>query len=318
MAVISVIVPVYNVEPYLRRCVDSILRQTFRDFDLILVDDGSPDHCGEICDEYAEKDERIHVIHQKNRGLSAARNAGIDWANENSDSEWLMFVDSDDWIHSEMLAYMIGANLRMKTRISICSSFQPCNDQIPFPRTGQDILCRVKPEKYFVSFKSLANAAWGKLYHKSCFEKERFPEGRFHEDMFIMHRILFREQSVALTNCVFYAYYLNPKSITQRAWHPGRMDCIDGYLEQIDWFKAHGYQEAYRMCVMHCLSNCIRQLTHIYRMKNHAQWTNQKRRLWKEGFSLLGCCMKEKISIKPIIVDYWAWFTRKTGLAKKK
>ena len=93
---ISVIVPVYKVENFLHRCVDSILAQTFTDFELILVDDGSPDGCGEICDAYAREDSRIHVIHQKNGGLSAARNTGIDWVLENSDSRWLAFVDSDD------------------------------------------------------------------------------------------------------------------------------------------------------------------------------------------------------------------------------
>ena len=99
MATISVIVPVYKVEPYLHRCVDSILAQSFQDFELILVDDGSPDRCGVICDEYAQKDSRVRVIHQQNGGLSAARNAGIDLVLADSESQWLSFVDSDDWIH---------------------------------------------------------------------------------------------------------------------------------------------------------------------------------------------------------------------------
>ena len=90
MPTISVIVPVYKVEPYLNRCVDSILRQTYQDFELILVDDGSPDRCGEICDEYARQDGRVHVIHKENGGLSDARNAGIDWVEANSDSQWLI------------------------------------------------------------------------------------------------------------------------------------------------------------------------------------------------------------------------------------
>ena len=98
MANISVIVPVYKVEAFLNRCVDSILCQTYEDFEIILVDDGSPDTCGALCDEYARKDGRVHVIHQENGGLSAARNTGIDWAFANSTSRWLAFVDSDDWV----------------------------------------------------------------------------------------------------------------------------------------------------------------------------------------------------------------------------
>jgi len=109
MPAISIIVPVYKVEAYLARCVDSILDQSFRDFELILVDDGSPDNCGAICEEYARKDSRIHVIHQENGGLSAARNAGIDWAFENSNSQWLTFVDSDDWLHREYLNVLYRA-----------------------------------------------------------------------------------------------------------------------------------------------------------------------------------------------------------------
>ncbi len=318
MAVISVIVPVYNVEPYLRRCVDSILRQTFRDFDLILVDDGSPDRCGEICDEYAEKDERIHVIHQKNQGVSAARNAGIDWANENSDSEWLMFVDSDDWIHSEMLACMLNVNVKLNARISICDSFRPNGECVGFPKSGNIQLIAISPEDYYLGYKFIANSVWGKLYHKSCFEGVRFPEGKVHEDMFVMHRVLFKEKRIILINHVYYAYYPNPGSITQKKWTPSRLQFIEAFEEQMGWFKRHGYEKPYRLCVVYCLENCVRQLSHIYRSKKNSQWNSEKKWLWKKVGFLLGCCMKEKISIKPIVVDYWAWFTRKTGLAKKK
>ena len=106
---ISIVVPIYKVEKYIHRCIESILAQTFTDFDLILVDDGSPDNCGKICDEYAVKDKRIHVIHKENGGLSDARNAGIDWAFANSDSEWITFIDSDDWIHPKYLETLYNA-----------------------------------------------------------------------------------------------------------------------------------------------------------------------------------------------------------------
>ena len=109
MAKISVIVPVYNVEKYIHKCLDSILKQTFTDFELILVDDGSPDNCGNICDEYAKKDNRIFVVHKKNGGLSAARNSGIDWAFQNSDSEFITFIDSDDTIAENYLEKFMNA-----------------------------------------------------------------------------------------------------------------------------------------------------------------------------------------------------------------
>ena len=109
MAKISIVVPVYKVEKYLYRCVKSILEQTFFDFDLVLVDDGSPDSCGELCDEYAATDKRIQVIHQKNGGLSAARNSGIELCLKNSDSEWITFIDSDDWVHPRYLELLYEA-----------------------------------------------------------------------------------------------------------------------------------------------------------------------------------------------------------------
>ena len=118
---ISIIVPVYKVEKYIHRCVDSILAQTFTDFELILVDDGSPDNCGIICDEYALKDNRIHVIHKENGGLSDARNAGIDWAFENSNSEWITFIDSDDWVHPKCLEALVRAAQIYGTEIAICN-----------------------------------------------------------------------------------------------------------------------------------------------------------------------------------------------------
>ena len=119
MADISIIVPVYKVEKYLHRCINSILKQTYQKFELILIDDGSPDNCGNICDEFAEKDQRIHVIHQENGGLSAARNSGIDWAFANSCSKWLTFIDSDDWVHPQYLEVLLYAATKFNVSVSI-------------------------------------------------------------------------------------------------------------------------------------------------------------------------------------------------------
>ena len=129
MPEISVIVPVYKVEKYIHRCIDSILNQTFRDFELIMVDDGSPDNCGAICDEYAAKDNRVVVIHQENGGLSAARNAGIDWAFTNSNSEWLNFIDSDDWVHPEYLQKLYDAAKCNNVSVSVCGFERTCGEE---------------------------------------------------------------------------------------------------------------------------------------------------------------------------------------------
>ena len=120
MPELSVIVPVYKVEKYLSKCIDSILAQTFTDFELILIDDGSPDRCGEICDEYAAKDSRIIVIHQQNKGVSAARNAGLEIAK----GKYIGFVDSDDWIEPEMYQILIATANETASELVICGSKQ--------------------------------------------------------------------------------------------------------------------------------------------------------------------------------------------------
>lgn len=130
MSSISVIVPVYKVEKYLDRCVKSILAQTFADFELLLVNDGSPDACPQMCDDYEKQDHRIHVIHQKNGGLSAARNAGLDWLYANSQSQWITFIDSDDWVHPTYLESLLDAVKEYNSQVSMCQLLVTENYQI--------------------------------------------------------------------------------------------------------------------------------------------------------------------------------------------
>lgn len=123
---ISIIVPVYKVEPYLRKCLDSIVGQTYQNLQIILVDDGSPDNCGKICDEYAARDRRIEVIHQANGGVSAARNAGLKLA----DGDYIGWVDSDDWIESGMYEYLLENALKYGADIAVCSRFERYKDKV--------------------------------------------------------------------------------------------------------------------------------------------------------------------------------------------
>ena len=119
---LSIIIPVYNAEEYLDRCLVSVIEQSFSSYEVILVDDGSPDNSGAICDAWAEKDCRIRVIHKENAGVCVARNTGLDWVYENSDSEWIFFHDNDDWMHPETLQRLYDAALAQHTKISIITS----------------------------------------------------------------------------------------------------------------------------------------------------------------------------------------------------
>ncbi|MCD7818860.1 MAG: glycosyltransferase, partial [Lachnospiraceae bacterium] len=174
MAQISVIVPIYLVETYLPRCIDSILNQTFQDYELILVDDGSTDSCPAICDEYAMKDDRITVIHQENGGLSAARNTGIEWTILHSKSQWITFVDSDDWIHPRMLELLLAATYECGTEISICR-FEKTDGDRPETSVFKNPY-KLSAEQIWIS-EPIPMTAWGKLYKINCFSNIRYPVG---------------------------------------------------------------------------------------------------------------------------------------------
>lgn len=243
MAKISIIVPVYKVEVYLQRCIDSIMIQTFKDFELILVDDGSPDNCPKICDEYAKRDKRIHVIHQKNAGLSAARNTGIDWVFSNSNSEWLTFVDSDDWIHPRMLELLIKAVEECRVDIGICGYKKTSGDELEVD--SDSIKYQLwNTEDFFVHFNVNCTVAWGKLYKRVCFSTVRYPVGKIHEDEFTTYKIVFKYEKVAFIEFPLYAYFINPKGIMRSKWSPSHLDGIEARLEQIAYFEEHHFESA--------------------------------------------------------------------------
>ena len=241
MAEITVIIPVYKVEEYLPRCIDSILAQTFPDFDVVLINDGSPDACGEICDMYAKRDQRIHVIHQKNGGLSSARNAGIDWAFTNSKSQWLSFVDSDDWIHPLYLEALFSAAIDSKAEMAICEFTRTNGEQLPFiEKSTYEIW---KPEEFYLEYLTNATVAWGKIVKKKYFQQIRFPNGKIHEDEFTSYRILFQLDKIVFVKQPLYAYYQNSNGIIRGTWTIARLANLEALEMQIDYFEKLGFFE---------------------------------------------------------------------------
>lgn len=233
MPQISIIVPVYKVEPYLHRCVDSILAQTFTDFELILVDDGSPDNCGTICDEYAAVDRRILVIHQKNQGQAAARNHALDWVFEHSDSEYISFVDSDDWVHPRYLELLREGIKRYNANICQCAHLETDGtDEAP---AVVDRFSYVTAEEQYV--KHYSAFMWDKLFTRSCWENMRFPEGQIYEDVAIWYKMLFVQNCIALIHAALYFYYHNPQSTVLSAWTPRCIARMDAWDAQISFFK---------------------------------------------------------------------------------
>lgn len=176
MPELSIIVPVYKVEKYLPKCIDSILAQTFRDFELILIDDGSPDNCGKICDDYAARDSRIRVIHQENAGVSAARNAGLDIAC----GTYLGFVDSDDWIEPEMYETMIATAKEKQVDVVVCG-IKYCEENGTFIRSDLSDMAYISGEELLCSIYGMPNPLGGgccnKLFRRQPIAQCRFRSG---------------------------------------------------------------------------------------------------------------------------------------------
>ena len=214
---ISVIVPVYKVEAYLGRCVESLLSQTYENLEIILVDDGSPDNCGQICDTYAARDTRIRVIHKENGGLSSARNAGIDVAR----GEYLGFVDSDDWVDVHTYEWLLNMALEENVKL-VCAGRYDYYSWSGEKRVG---LCPPKQEvidgeelvKRIFLWDNVDSAAWDKLYHRSLFREIRYPLGVVSEDLPVTYRIALDAGRVGMLDRPVYYYFHREGSITTAA-----------------------------------------------------------------------------------------------------
>lgn len=215
---ISIIVPVYQVEPYIRRCIDSILSQTFKDFELILVDDGSPDKCGEICDEYALKDSRIKVIHKKNGGLSSARNAGLDIAQ----GDYIGFVDSDDWIDEDMYEVLYENITKYNVEVAVCGIRTIRNNKNEFKKELKEekikkILLNSKEEvlNQFYRKGEIGASTCNKLYGKNIINSVRFLEGHLYEDIVFNVEIFNKIERSIIIDKKLYNYFCLNESITR-------------------------------------------------------------------------------------------------------
>lgn len=211
MPLVSVIVPVYKVEPYLHRCVDSILIQTYANLEIILVDDGSPDNCGQICDEYARKDKRIKVIHKKNGGQSEARNVGLDMAK----GEYVTFVDSDDWIHNQYIEILYNDIIQANADVSMCTfvriSAMYSNDK-KIATHKVEVLNKEQAIERTLYQKKLDSSPWDKLYKRNLFDGLRFTVGRIYEDLEIIYQIYDRATILTYTTEALYYYFYREDS----------------------------------------------------------------------------------------------------------
>ena len=247
LPLITIIVPCYKVEQYLPKCVDSILRQTYRNLEVILVDDGSPDRCGEICDAYAKKDSRVVVIHKANGGLSDARNVAIDQAR----GEWITFIDSDDFVCEDYVEVLYKLATEFDCDCSVCplrpikEGEEPIVDHAFIHQ--EKMLPQKAVEQMFYQEKFDNNAA-SKLFHKRLFESGiRFPKGVYFEDLAITYQLLLMSKGVGYTDAKLYYYLLREDSI-EGEYTPKKVDdglsVLKSMDDNISMFQ--GIEKAYR------------------------------------------------------------------------
>lgn len=266
MPQLSIIVPVYKVEKYLPKCIESILNQTFSDFELILIDDGSPDHCGTICDEYASKDSRIKVIHQANAGVSAARNAGLDIAS----GTFLGFVDSDDWIDPEMYTAMISAAVNRGADIVICGIQH-------FDEMGRFLYQELLSSGDYQGFELMASlyampnplggCIWNKIYRRECVADIRYSEGvSMAEDRIYLFDCYSRCSLAIKLADVFNAITDWPGSATHRQHCDVPYNMIMGSKMLLDRASIHS-KELEGKAIDKFLDDCIVHIREINRIK---------------------------------------------------
>ncbi len=231
---ISIIVPVYKVEQYLHTCVDSVLMQTYTNWELILVDDGSPDNCPTICDKYAAQDNRIKVIHKENGGLSSARNSGLNI----STGDYISFLDSDDFWHKDYLAILLNICIKYDADIAQCNFIR--GTEILFPVIEKKNKLKIF-DNHSIFLKGYAKIiVCAKLYKRQLFDGIRMPEGKINEDDYTTWKLYFKAKKILVTDQALYYYTVNKNSIMANQLKKPRLDFVEAYEERIDFFKRKG------------------------------------------------------------------------------
>lgn len=226
---VTVVIPVYKVERYLKDCIDSIINQTYQNLEIILIDDGSPDNCPKICDSYQKIDNRVKVIHKTNGGLSDARNKGIEVAS----GKWITFVDSDDLIHPNMIQDMLEKIGDDNSIAVVSCSYQIFNDNYTFDSLDISQCLKLSYDEYIDI--PLNITAWGKLYKLNKFKEIRFPEGKLHEDEFTTWKLCYNERILFLPE-KYYFYRQRTDSIMGVKKKKNFDDILEAYIERLNFF----------------------------------------------------------------------------------
>ena len=323
---ISVIIPIYNVEKYLFKCIDSVLSQTYNNIEIILVDDGSTDSCGQICDAYRQQDHRVTVIHKSNGGLSDARNAGIEIAK----GDYISFIDSDDYIQPTTLELLLTRIVESEADIAICNFKyvdESGSDLESMNLSGNVIKDRVYTSmEIFYDEMSKSRycdwvVAWNKLYRREIFQEVRYPVGLCNEDEYVANEIYTRSYKVAgIADCCYY-YVQRMGSIMNTASQVKLADGADALLDRCIYWTKYSTDNAYTL-----LSYTMDRIANLYPEKNSVveykkrykrykfKIKNIVRQIWKNQVSL-----KRRMKlIAAYISPYYFWLLKKYTKIQKE
>jgi len=303
---ISIIVPVYNVEEYLKVCVESLLKQRLNIFEIILVDDGSTDGSGVICDKYAESDKRVKVIHKSNGGTSSARNMGLDVAK----GDYIGFVDGDDYVSENMYELLIKSMKEYVCDISVCNInlMSENNEDEPYHKNAKDEqFNRESAMKELLTNTILTFSVCNKLFKKSVFNGLRFKEGIIQEDMDIVYKLVHRAQKVSYLSTPLYNYRYNENSTLRKPFELKRLDEFHVRKEMYDFYEKHYPTIAdlvyFRLCVtgskLYNLVNMeFKEKSHEYTFLIKQEKSKLARLLWRKDVH-----PKVKLQVMALIIS---------------
>lgn len=265
-ALISIIIPVYKVEKYLEKCIQSLINQTYENLQIILVDDGSPDNCGKICDEYAKKDHRIEVIHKSNEGLSDARNKGIEIAK----GEYIGFIDSDDYIESDMYEVLYNLLKQYNADVSICNFYTVSQGKIAIKNAENGIkeYNRIEILKEVLLDNNIQSYAWNKLYKKELFDEIKYPVGKKYEDIGTTFYLLEKCNKVVVTGKPEYYYINRQDSIVNNVTETTITDYIELIMQRYDYIEENikelsSYNKDYLKRILKTAEQDIKNLNEV-------------------------------------------------------
>lgn len=323
---VSVVVPIYNVEKYLKKCVETIINQTYKNIEIILVNDGSTDNCLCICNEFRNKDKRINVIDKKNGGLSDARNVGL----KNAHGKYICFIDSDDYIAETYIETLYGLIVKNNAQIAMCNyenvdengrkiSKHKAKEQIISGKYAIEILNDIVYCSPYI-------VAWNKLYDINLFKNITFPVGKIHEDVFTIYKLFYLSKTVAVTSQSLYFYREVPTSIMHKKFNKKRLDVIEGLEERIVYFAENKEEKLHELALIKyekmlllCYVKCRKYI------ENSKKIQNELLEKFKKNYNNVICskyCSRfDKLRIRMAYISptlyYYMFFVAKAILRKK-